>query len=418
MNKTNTGKQAEPSGNQIKGKFQNPEWQLVFFSVAFFLIFFWLYDTVYDIPYSATGLYFDYASRVFNGSLPYRDFIFEYPPFSLLFFLLPRLAASSYEAFAALYRVEVFVFALAGLFLVYKIACRMGKAPWKLLAVYTGCFLAVGPIIAHQYDIFPAVMVLLSLYFFWRGRHKTSWVFLALGTLTKIFPVVIAPVFLIYYIRNRQYRLIRSGLVTFAAVCLVIALPFLIISPESTVNLINYHSHRGIQIESIYSGFLLVAGELGLYSVEMVFDFGSWNHAGPLADTLSGASTFLLIIFLLMAYWFIYHRMQPGKSQFTRLGAYSLLVISILLVASKVLSPQYIIWLFPLLPLLFHRWRYAIPAVFVLIGGLTYYIFPLNYLALLELDTGIVLVLFFRNILLVLLAVLLVIYLRRMKASA
>jgi uncharacterized membrane protein len=391
--------------------------ELVIFCLIHVLIFTVLYHTIYKMPYSANGLYFDYASKVLHGSLPYRDFSFEYPPFSLVFFILPRLATSTYEIYSVFYQLEVLIFDLIGLFLVYLIARRLGKAPWKLMTIYTIGILAIGPIIANQFDIFPAVMTLAAIYFFWLGKHKTSWVFLALGTVTKIYPAVIAPIFLIYYLKNRQYRQMISGLIVFAAICLAVVIPFLIFGSESIINLINYHSQRGIQLESTYSALLLLANKLGLLQVHWVFSYGSVNLTGPLADAFAKASTYIMGLALIIAYWFIWKQMKPGKSQFTRIGAYSLLVIVVLLVTSKVLSPQYLIWLIPFLPLLFGDWRNYIIALFAVIGLFTYFIFPVTYKALEYFAAGPVFLLVIRDTLLILLAVLIGIALKRMKAS-
>jgi hypothetical protein len=89
----------------------------------------------------------------------------------------------------------------------------------------------------------------------------------------------------------------------------------------------------------------------------------------------------------------------------------------VVLLASKVLSPQYLIWLIPLLPLVLNRWRFAVWVIFAIIGGLTFCIFPLNYLALMNLDTGAVAVLFFRNVLILVLAAVAVVSLLQMKSS-
>lgn len=411
-------KKSSRTGPDNLGKLSFPPlMQLGVFTGANALIFFWLFQTFYKIKYSATGLYFDYASQIINGKMPYLDFNLEYPPFSLLFFILPRLGVSSWKAFSTLYQVEVLVCVLIGLWLVYSIARRLGKAPWKLMAVYTAAILVIGPITGQQYDIFPAVMTLASVYLFWLGKTRSSWALLALGTMTKLYPAVIVPVFLIYYIKNRQYRQMWLGLITFTLIILVLLAPFLIISPESIWNLISYHSERGIQFESTYSAFLLAADELGLVSVGLIFSYGSWNLVGPLADTLAGISTYLLVAALFFAYWFIYRQVRPGKSQFTRLGAYSLLLISIVLITSKVFSPQYLIWLVPIMPLIFNRWRQAVWLIFLFIGVSTFYIFPVNYLRLLARETDMIAILFIRDIMIILLAVLAVVSLRRMKPS-
>jgi hypothetical protein len=396
----------------------SPELQLMLFVLALIIIFFLIYQTYYKTPYSANSLYFNYASKVFEGLVPYRDFNFEYPPLALLFFILPRLVAPTYPLYAAIYQVEVLVFVLVGLFVFYKIALRMGTAPWKMLSIYTVCILAVGPIAAQQYDIFPAILSLMAIYYFWTGKHKLSWGLLAAGTLVKVFPVVIAPIFLISYIRNRQYKLAWSGVITFAAICLVVVIPFFALGQEAVRSLISYHAERGLQIESVYSSILLAASQNGLIEVNLVFNFGSWNLTGNLADILAKLSTYLLIFFMVISYWFIYEQMKPGKDQFLRIGSYSLLVTTVLLITSKVLSPQYLMWLIPFVPLIFNRWRYPILFVFVVIGMLTYYIFPLRYLELLNLNPQLIAVLLARDVLLVVLAVLAGLSARKTKATA
>jgi uncharacterized membrane protein len=405
------------SWNALKEIAESHKWHLAFFGLGHAIILPLLFYTIYQIPFSSIGLYFDYASKVMGGSLPYLDFTVEYPPFALFFFIVPRLFTSSYVVYAVAFEAELFLFDLLGLYLIYRIAQLQGKAPWKMLTVYSVAILAIGPIIAQSYDVFPAIIVLLSLYCFWIGKHKTSWGILALGVMTKIYPVAIAPIFLVYYIRNRQYKRIWSGILVFAASSLAIIVPFLIISPSSLLNLINYHAQRGIQIESIYSGFLIIVGKFGLAWPQPDFGAGSWNIVGPLADTVVMISTFVLAFLLLMSYWFIYSRIKPGKSQLMEMGTYSLLVVAVILITSKVLSPQYLIWLFPLLPLLYGKQRYAIWAVFVVIGALTYYIFPLHYTELIYLQNCVVAVLLVRNSLLVLLTVLAGISLYRLRTG-
>jgi uncharacterized membrane protein len=410
----NHGK-SEKKKNQ--GTFFRPELQFIVFAVALALIVFLIFHFLYKMQYSGTSLYFNFASRVLDGNVPYRDFAIEYPPFALFFFILPRFFTSDYWTYAIYYRIEVFIFILIGLFILYSIAQRLGKSPWKMMAIYTASILAIGPIIAEQYDVFPAVMTLLALYYFWLGRYKTAWALLALGALTKIYPLFIAPIFLVYHLRNRQYRPILSGIVTFAAIGLLIFLPFLIISPSSILYLVNYHGQRGIQLESIYSSFLLIADKLGLVSVRTVMSFGSWNLLSPLSDILAKLSTYIMGLCLLITYWFIYKQIKPGKSQFTRLGTYALLVTMVTLIFGKVLSPQYLIWLIPFIPLVFGPLRNTVLITFIAIGILTYLIFPVYYLELMILRIDSVLILFIRNVLLILLAVMAIVSLQRMKSS-
>jgi uncharacterized membrane protein len=408
----------KPEKNRLKS-FWHPGGQFVLFAAAHLIIFIVIFHTIYKTPYSAVVVYFNYASQVLDGNVPYRDFSMEYPPFALVFFLIPRMFASTWQRFSLAFQTEVLIFDLISLFIIYLIARRLGKAPWKLLTIYTLAFLAMGPIVGQQFDIFPAVLTLLSLYFFWRGQHKISWALLALGTMTKLYPAIIAPVYVLCYLRNRQYHTLATTLATFILICLIILAPFLIISPESIQNLIVYHGQRGLQIESTYSAIVMILSKLGLTNAATVFNYGSWNLTGPLADFLARTSTFILGILLLGAYWFIYRQIKPGKSQFTRLGAYAILLVSITLFASKILSPQYMIWLVPLIPLAFNRFRFAICAVFVAIGVATYFIFPCNYLNMIKFNdhVDLIAVLFLRDSLLIVLAIFAGMSLKRMKPS-
>ncbi len=252
-------RELEIEWSKIRVTALSQKWQLALFGLSNILIFALLFNifalpfnTIYQSPYSGTGLYFDYASNILNGQLPYRDFAIEYPPLSMLFFLLPRLIASNPDSYAIAFGAETLLFSLLSLFLVVLLSRRLGLVPWKSLTIYTLALLAIGPIISRQYDIFPAVTVLLALYAFMSGKHKTSWALLAIATLTKIYPIVFVPILLLHHIRNRQHRHIRLGIITFATTILAIVIPFLIISPGGLLVSFSYHAQRGIQLESIY----------------------------------------------------------------------------------------------------------------------------------------------------------------------
>jgi len=363
------------------------------------------------------SLYFADASKLASGLLPYRDFTLEYPPLSLISFGLPRIITSSNTLYTKIFQFEVLVFDIIGLVLIFDIARRLREAPWKALSIYTLGVLAVGPIIIQTYDLIPAVMTLAAIYLFWLEKHNASWAMLALGTLTKIYPIVIAPIFLLIYFKNRQLKQIRDGVVTFLAVCLITILPFIVLGSGSILSLVSYHSQRPVQIESTYSAIVLVLAKLGFTTVRAEYSFGSLNIINPTATVLATLSPYIMVVSLLIVYWFIYRQVKPGKSQFTRLGAYALLVLAITMATSKVLSPQYFVWLIPIFPLICGRWRTPILAIFILIGGLTYEIFPVLYSELQNSQTTAVAILAARDVLLVMLAVLAMVSLKQMKAS-
>ncbi len=332
---------------------------------------------------------------------------------------LPRLFASTPEAFAQLFNIEILLFDILGLFIIAALSRRLKLSLWKTLSVYTVALIAIGPIITIRYDLIVAIIVLLSIYAFTRGNHKTSWALLAIGVMTKIYPIVIAPLYLLYYRRNhKNNKQLLTGIGTFALTTAVIVIPALLISPEGFWQSFTYHAERPLQIESTYSSALLLGQLLGFTSVATEFSFGSQNVVSPLATFLAKVSPLVMLLSLLGVYWFFNKAQREAgttrgmnypipQSETVRIISYSLIAILVFMITSKVLSPQFIIWLFPLIPLVSGRWRNTPWLMFVMIGFMTYFVYPKYYGGIIEGHPLIIGMLFLRNASLVFLAFLL-----------
>jgi hypothetical protein len=83
------------------------------------------------------------------------------------------------------------------------------------------------------------------------------------------------------------------------------------------------------------------------------------------------------------------------------------------MIASKVLSPQYLVWLTPFVPFVIGPRRRAVWAGFVVAGLLTYSLYPFRYPALLQRQPSAVVLLAARNVVLIATAVLAAQSLRR-----
>jgi uncharacterized membrane protein len=385
---------------------------LTIFSFVHILIFIVIFNCgIYNENYSAAGLFFDYFSRISHGQMLYRDFLMEYPPLATVFFILPGLVSSQLNIYAHIFTIQILLFDLLGLFIISAMSLRINISSWISLSIYTISALAIGPIIIHRYDLIPTVMVMLALYAFSLGKHKTSWFFLALGTMTKIYPIIIAPIFLLDYLQKRQFRNIIYGISSFLITITAIITPFIIISPNGLWNSLSYHLQRGLQVESIFGSFLLLAHSLGAMHLNLNFDFGAWNIVSSMANNLATVSTILVLLGLGIVYWSFYrNKSLDSIGQISNIVNYSFLTILLFISMGKVFSPQFIIWLYPLVPLINSRWRNTAWIIFMIIAILTYYIFPLHYEALVfNLKHSVINVLFLRNVLLLTLAGLLLI---------
>jgi hypothetical protein len=100
-------------------------------------------------------------------------------------------------------------------------------------------------------------------------------------------------------------------------------------------------------------------------------------------------------------------RVSPDASALADLLNYSFAVIVVFMVTNKVFSPQYMVWLYPLFPLVSGRFRAVIWIVFLAASCLTWYIYPLHYYDLIDTQQVAVDALILRNTLMIFTAVLL-----------
>jgi uncharacterized membrane protein len=385
--------------------------------VAFCLLHVLIFTRVFYSGGPDVGGYYQYAVKMSPGQLPYRDFSLEYPPGALVLFYLPYLISNSLQGYGIAFSFEMLVFDLIGLLMVFEIGKKAGISPWTSLIGYTLGVVAVGSIAVQRFDMAPAVLMLGAVYFFSRGNYKTAWAVLAIGTLTKLFPGLLAPLFLVYQWRRGGLRSVVPSVVTFAVVVLAISVPLLEVSSHGYISSFTVQSGRPLQLESTYSSLLLLGNSLGLLVAQpvqgsMSLDISS-SLAGPLAH-LSFVFMGLGLLAVYSLYWRNCRKLAKAGSTSAPEGTvladllnYSFITIVVFLVTSKVFSPQYMVWLCPLFPLVSGRFRSAIWVIFLTVACITWYIYPMRYWDMVDTQQVPVDSLILRNALMVLTAVLL-----------
>ncbi len=233
--------------------------------------------------------------------------------------------------------------------------------------------------------------------------------------MTKIFPVVLAPVFVLYLWRQKKYKQIIQGAAIFAGIALALSLPWLVLNAKAFSVVATYEFDRPLQSESIYGSLLLVGKILGLIKVGGVYSYGSWNLTSPLANCLAALSFYATLALLVLVY-FLYLRTlrrdkletkTPSTFDILNLIQFAAASLFVLIVSGKVLSIQYLVWLVPLLPLIKGRWRLPVYAAFVVAGILSQFVYPYNYNLLENFSPPVIAIMLFRNVLLVTCAALL-----------
>lgn len=133
----------------------------------------------------------------------------------------------------------------------------------------------------------------------------------------------------------------KNSLVFFSILFGVTAIFALLDFQGAVVSQLNYFAHRPVQIESTGSTILWITTQSG-YPAHVEFTFGSLNIVSVLGNTVS---SFFLLAFVL-GYVYIIWLQWRGKLDIVQSFIALLLVF---IATGKVFSPQYLIWVMPLL---------------------------------------------------------------------
>ena len=290
-------------------------------------------------------LYELYARRIVDGEFPYRDFFFEYPPGSLVVFLLPAVSLAHYTV---LFKTLMALCGAALVPLAAHAGRQLGYGHGRTAAVVAALALAplaLGPIVLDEFDLWPTLITLSALVALLAGRHRLGGGLLGFGAATKIFPVAILPAALVWIHRRAGARAARNALLAFAGVAAASYAVFVAFGAGGVWYSFLVQARRGLQKESLGSALLLALDQLGLYKARIVVGNPHWTElTGPAGDTLALLSTVAQAL-VALAVAAIAARRRPDPSTLVLAAAAA---VAGFVAFGKVLSPQYLIWLVPL----------------------------------------------------------------------
>lgn len=331
-----------------------------------------------------TPLYQRYGDAVVDyREVPYRDFSLEYPPAALPMFILPSLAPNddyrtAFEVLVAICGIGTILLAVSALVSVgagserlYGAAAFIGLAP-----------LALGPVILTRFDVWPALLMVGTVAALVAGRGRLAFGVLAVAVAAKVYPLVLLPIGLVYLARRRGARETGIAAAVFVVVLVVILLPFAVMDWHGLWSSFERQTGRPLQIESAGSAILLAAHRLGIYEPQVVSSFGSQNLTGSLPDALATVLTAVQVL-AVVGIWLLFATRRGWREE---LLAGSAAAVAAFVAFGKVISPQYLIWLIPLVPLVAGRRGLAASGLLGLALVLTQLWFPRIYWHLVALE--------------------------------
>ncbi|MER7045647.1 glycosyltransferase family 87 protein [Streptomyces jumonjinensis] len=268
-------------------------------------------------------LYRGWYDQLVHGVFPLGDATWQYPPGAAIVFLSPAALPwlTYFQAFVALVlladAVVTAALARAGVRGAWFWVCGLPLLLNLPLARYDVPVTAV------------AVLALLTL----RGRPHLGGALAGIGALIKVWPLLT----ILGTPRGRTTRTVWGSAV--AAVAVLTAV--LLTGFSHPLDFLRQQGARGVQIESLGGTALQLAGRWG-WSGEVGYQYGAFEFTGPYVSSVARLS---LALSLGALCWLVLWRIRARRWGPATPYDAALAAVLLFTVTSRVISPQYLIWL-------------------------------------------------------------------------
>ncbi|MFD5556524.1 glycosyltransferase 87 family protein [Streptomyces sp. NPDC127068] len=281
------------------------------------------------IPREVHGLYARWAGQLSEGSFPVGDPLWQYPPGAGPVLLAPHLVPwlSYFEAFVALTLLADATVTAA----LVRAGTRPGRSPDGARLWLFGL-----PLLLHlplaRYDVQVTAFAVLGLLALARSP-RTGGACAALGAAVKGWPVL---ALLGTPPGPDTRRAWTTAAATGGALLVLLAVTF-----RNPLGFLHEQGARGVQIESLGGTLLGFARQAG-WPGTVRYRYGAMEFVGPYVDAVSAASLALTAAAaLLLVVWRLRARHWTPATGFDA----ALCAVLLFTVTSRVISPQYLVWL-------------------------------------------------------------------------
>jgi len=277
-----------------------------------------------------------------EGTFPFfsQGSLFEYPVLMGLVagataWLVPGTGVSD-ARILGYFDVNATLIAAVWIVTVLATARMSRRRPWDaaMVALAPGIVLA-GTI---NWDMWAVGLLALGMLCFSRGRLVMAGLLIGLGTATKLYPVLIFGAFLLLALRTGKIRPLILTAVSALVAWLAVNVPVAAMNPSGWAYFYQFTEDRPAGYSSPWFAYNLVAARL------------RWPVLEPETINTLALNLFVLACVAIAA-------VALTAARRPRLAQLAFLIVAAFILTNKVYSPQFVIWLIPLLALARPRWR-------------------------------------------------------------
>ncbi|MER6544117.1 glycosyltransferase family 87 protein [Streptomyces sp. NPDC001250] len=337
-----------------------------------------------DVTSDVSVIYRGWYEVLRQGTFPVDDVTWQYPPAAALAILSPAalpFLSYTHAFFLLAFLADVVVMAL----LVYpgRRSDRSVRGAWMWVAGVP----LLGPTVYARYDVMVTAVAVAALL---AGvRHpRVMGTLTAFGALLKVWPALL----LVGCFRRRAWA---SAAVTASGLAALFA-----VSMPGAFSFLTFQRDRGTEVESLGALVFHVARHFG-WQGQVLLNYGSLEFLGPHVNQVS---TVALALTGAAFGWLLLWRLRATRRAPHTLAEAAFTAVLMFTVTSRVISPQYLVWLVGLAAVCvsYRASRMGVPALMVVAASfVTVLEFPLGFVHVVTSDRYGVLLLMTRNGLLV-----------------
>jgi uncharacterized membrane protein len=294
--------------------------------------------------------------RLDVGAVPYRDTAVEYPVLTGALMWITAEATRGLHAFESDWSqillfgvVTAFALGICGLVVTATTALTARTRP------YDAALFALSPLLLihafSNWDLLAMAFAGAALLAWSRERPIAAGVFIGLGTAAKLYPVFLLVPLVILAVRTRRWAPVVWATVASLISWLTVNIPVALAYHDGWWAFYKFSDERPAERSSLWA-VLKTLADSGTNPTDSVY----WVPPG-VAVALAVAAGVLIVVWIGLS--------APVKPRVAQLAFLSVLAF---LLTTKVWSPQYSMWLVPLLALARPRWRLALVWQLVEVG--------------------------------------------------
>ncbi|HEX5610216.1 MAG TPA: glycosyltransferase family 87 protein [Solirubrobacterales bacterium] len=295
---------------------------------------FW--DNVSGVELQDVNSYEHWAAVLWDeGRMPTEE-SWQYPPASAFLLLIPRIGGDYGVAFVVL----MLLFELAGLACLYLLAKRERRDAGVWVWLLAMPVLSVLPIL--RIDLVPTVIAIAALVVIHR---RPGWfgALAGVGAMVKVWPA-----FLLFAEWDRR-RLLRSCLAALAAGVAILAIAWVVFGDQT--GFLTNQGDRGLQVESVAATPWQLRQVITGTPPPIALRFGTIEIESGLGNALGKLLDLAAVAVLLLGAWWWWRRsaaIRGGREDLKDVVVsrdFAFTLILLFLVVSRVLSPQFMVWM-------------------------------------------------------------------------